>query len=101
MNKSKTAAEFNDTLALARQGHYISTEELLDAKSYAADGVSEMFRLNQALLEGYLIQQDTIKRKDQLLEAKVQTIESKDRTIWILNQKIRQLSGKGDVDNRV
>ena len=49
-----------------------------------------MFILLRAFREGYKAQQDTIRRKQTLLEAKIDELKSKDRIIWVLNQKLRK-----------
>lgn len=93
---NKAAQNFNEVVELLYKGEDVCEEELVDAWSYATDGVNEMFRLAKCLREGYRRQQATIKRKDALLEAKIREIDNAKRTIWVLNQKIRQLTGRGE-----
>lgn len=91
---TKDSQNFNEIVELLFKGEDVGEEELVDAWAYAEDGVSEMFRLAKCLREGYRRQQAAIKRKDSLLEAKIREIDNAKRTIWVLNQKIRQLTGK-------
>ena len=93
---TKEARNFNEVVELLFKGEDVCEEELVEAWTYAADGVNEMFRFAKCLREGYRRQQATIRRKDALLEAKIREIENAKRTIWVLNQKIRQLTGKGE-----
>lgn len=93
---TKEARNFNEVVELIFKGEDVCEEELVEAWTYAEDGVNEMFRMAKCLREGYRRQQATIKRKNALLEAKIQEIDNAKRTIWVLNQKIRQLTGKGE-----
>lgn len=90
----KSAETFREVVELIRKGEDISQEELVDCCGYAQDGVNELYVLLRAFREGYRQQQETIRRKQSLLEAKIEEIKGKDRTIWTLNQKIRKLGGQ-------
>ena len=92
----KNADNFAEIVSLVREGSDVSHEELVDAWSWASDGVNEMYRLCKALISGYRAQQTTIQRKQSLLEAKIKEIESKTRTIWVLNAKLRSMGYTGD-----
>ena len=89
---------FTETVELVRQGNDVSQEELSEAWGYAADGVNEMYRFAKSLMAGYKSQLETIKRKDAILQAKIDEISNMKRTIWILNQKLRAAEGKGGGD---
>ena len=86
----KASETFKEVVELIRRGEDISQEELVDCCGYASDGMNEMFILLRAFREGYKAQQDTIRRKQTLLEAKIDELKSKDRIIWVLNQKLRK-----------
>ena len=88
----KSAETFREVVELIRRGDDISQEELVDCCGYAQDGVNELYVLLRAFREGYRQQQETIRRKQSLLEAKIEEIKGKDRVIWALNQKLRKLS---------
>lgn len=90
---TKNSETFREVVELIRKGEEISQEELVDCCGYAADGVNELYVLLKAFRDGYKAQQETIRRKQALLEAKIDEIKGKDRTIWVLNQKIRKLGG--------
>ena len=89
---------FGEVVELLRQGYDVSEEELSDAWGYASDATNELFRFTKSLLSGYRAQQAAIKRKDAIIEAKIQEIGNMKRTIWVLNQKIRTLTGKAASD---
>ena len=86
----KASENFREIVELIRRGEDISQEELVDCCSYAQDGLNELFILMKALRDGYRCQQDTIRRKQSLIEAKIDELKSKDRIIWVLNQKLRK-----------
>ena len=86
----KSAENFREIVELIRKGEDISQEELVDCCGYAADGVNELYVLLRAFRDGYKAKQDALRRKDQKLEQAIRTIQSKDRTIWVLNQKLRK-----------
>lgn len=87
---TKSSETFREVVELIRRGEDISQEELVDCCGYAQDGVNELYILLRAFREGYRQQQDTIRRKQSLIEAKIEELKSKDRIIWVLNQKIRK-----------
>lgn len=87
---TKSQENFREIVELIRKGEDISQEELVDCCGYAADGVNELYVLLRAFRDGYKAQQDALRRKDQKLEQAIRTIQSKDRTIWVLNQKLRK-----------
>ena len=86
---TKSQENFREVVELIRKGEDISQEELIDCCGYAADGVYELYVLLKAFRDGYKAQQEAIRRKQSLLEAKIEEIKSKDRVIWTLNQKLR------------
>jgi len=86
---TKSQENFREVVELIRKGEDISQEELIDCCGYAADGVNELYVLLKAFRDGYKAQQEAIRRKQSLLEAKIEEIKSKDRVIWTLNQKLR------------
>ena len=87
---TKNQENFREIVELIRKGEDISQEELVDCCGYAADGVNELYVLLHAFRDGFRAQQDTIRRKQALLEAKIDELKSKDRIIWVLNQKLRK-----------
>jgi len=89
---TKNSETFREVVELIRKGEDISQEELVDCCGYAQDGVNELYILLKAFRDGFHAQQETIRRKQALLEAKIEEIKSKDRVIWTLNRKIRELS---------
>ena len=89
----KDSEVFREIVELVRKGEPISQEELVDCCGYAADGVNELYVLLRAFRDGYKAQQETIQRKQKLLEAKIEELKAKDRIIWVLNQKVRKLGG--------
>ena len=90
----KSSETFREVVELIRKGEDISQEELVDCCGYAQDGVNELYILLKAFRDGYRNQQDALRRKDQKLEQMVRSLQSKDRIIWVLNQKIRKLGGE-------
>lgn len=87
---TKSQENFREIVELIRKGEDISQEELVDCCGYAADGVNELYVLLRAFREGYRAQQDTIRRKQAKMEALIKSLQSKDRIIWVLNQKLRK-----------
>jgi len=85
---------FAEVLGLLKDGQFVSDKELKDAWVYAQGGVFEAFKLCEGLMEGYKAQQETIKRKDRLLEAKIRQLQAKDRAISALNEKLRRKEGQ-------
>ena len=92
---TKNSETFREVVELIRRGEDIRQEELVDCCGYAADGVNELYVLLKAFRDGFRAQQETIRRKQSLLEAKIEEIKTKERTIWVLNQKIRTMGGEG------
>lgn len=87
---TKNQEMFREIVELIRKGEPISQEELVDCCGYAADGVNELYVLLHAFREGFRAQQVQIDRKQSIIEAKIREIESKNRMIWVLNQKLRK-----------
>lgn len=81
---------FAEVLGLLKDGQFVSDKELNDAWVYAQGVVFEAFKLCEGLMAGYKAQQETIKRKDSLLEAKIRQLQEKDRAISALNEKLRR-----------